>query len=510
MRGAFYVAIALLGSHTAAECNQDEPQGAPNNDFLTFGGTIEKMLPRRVLRERRDSKDKLTVHAGAEERVMDPPPEAVEQAIMKTAGVMRTDSDDVIARAAGAIRAHEEIEALFRRIDPTLYNVNGQALHALPKPTNYMVSVASDIPTVPAKRAKVKASADVINNAAWRVSKHDLRLAPPEPSPSSIASSGIRFDNQPIAEKAFKLDLNKHSDEVEIINSNSKRKRIDLTPSHVGEQAPHPLPELQKYKVSVAVSIPMVLATKLEGDGPTLIMRNAANIITTHDFRPAPFGSSTRTVASSNSQIHSQPIAQEASKFALNVDPNEVKSLFHENLPLVGHALHTRVGNDELVPLATVNSIKAGNTQGPYVHKPRMATDEEIHAAFLEAFNLPFHQYLYETSIMIKIVKRQYKTSPGNHRIVESFSSLVNNQELSKLKESLGPDLQNLLAGMLELQDDLKSLREAYYVKLLIMYELFYDFCYVRLDLFDALVPKVDRTVWILKLKNYETLPSHD
>nr|P0CV36.1 RecName: Full=Secreted RxLR effector protein 95; Flags: Precursor [Plasmopara viticola] len=517
MRGASYVAIALfvtVSSQTAAECNQDKPQEGLNNGYVTFSGTIGKMLPRRVLQESRDSKDKSTVHAGAEERMMDPPSEAFKSAIIKTAGVIMTGGEDAIASAA--MKTQEKSEALSlgrtskrRGIDPPTYNVGGQALYALPKPNNNIVSMASDVPIVLANRARVKAPADLINNAARSVSKHDLRLAPPGPSTSSTAS----FDT----EKAFQFDLNKLPDEVEI--SNSKRQRIDLTPSHVVEQASHALPEPQKYIVTVADSAPNVLARKLGKRDPTLIMQNAASVITKHDFRPAPYGPSSSTVASSVSQIHSQPINQKASKFALNVYPYEVKRLSQETLHPVGHVLHMREENDMFVPSATVNGesvpkdSKTKNTQGPRVHKTDKATGkvEHIHAAFLKAFNLPFHQYPQETAIMIHIVERQVN-SPGNRQFVEAFKSLVERLQLPELKIILGTDLEKLLGkeslkellkkGSLEYQNALKSLREAYYVKLAIMYELFYEFCYVRSDFFDRLVPKVDRTFWILKLSN--------
>nr|P0CV70.1 RecName: Full=Secreted RxLR effector protein 159; Flags: Precursor [Plasmopara viticola] len=109
MRGAYYVAIAFLvaaSSRTAAEFDQAEPQPAINNDILTSGGTVNEMLPKRVLRGSRDLKDKLAVYANDEQRTFDLFPnennfsKALNPTITKTANVMRADRDDVMAKAA--------------------------------------------------------------------------------------------------------------------------------------------------------------------------------------------------------------------------------------------------------------------------------------------------------------------------------------------------------------------------------------------------------------------------
>lgn len=89
---------------------------------------------------------------------------------------------------------------------------------------------------------------------------------------------------------------------------------------------------------------------------------------------------------------------------------------------------------------------------------------------------------------------------------------------LSHLRKLLDSDLKKLLEnGEMVPPDDLKNLQEALDVKLVIMYDLFFDFCHEREDLIKGLPPKPKPSKWILKLftsssgnKNHQLSLSHD
>nr|P0CV03.1 RecName: Full=Secreted RxLR effector protein 32; Flags: Precursor [Plasmopara viticola] len=243
MRGAYYVAFALLvaaSTRTAAEPDQAEPHIAPNNDYMTSGGAFNKMLPRRILRESPDPKDRLPVYASDEERMVNrlsngnSIAKGLERTIMKAANVLRTNGEDVIANAAKPIKNYNRLRPKLeikkskrQRIEPTLSKSSEHKLHTTSNSKKSLVSSAS------AKGQGRDEPRATVNTA--KKMQHNHRSAPSRSSPTSADVSDGRLEKQLNAQKAINLDKNKRPDEAKI--RNKKQHVIDPTPKNENGQA---------------------------------------------------------------------------------------------------------------------------------------------------------------------------------------------------------------------------------------------------------------------------------
>nr|P0CV08.1 RecName: Full=Secreted RxLR effector protein 39; Flags: Precursor [Plasmopara viticola] len=277
MRGAYYVAIALLivASCSAAEVDQTEPEKVPNNGFVTSGGTVNKMLPKRVLRGSRDLKNKWAVHAGGEDRMLNRFSnennllEGIDQTITKAANVMGTNRDDVIVKAAEAMTNYKQLDPTLnilnskhQLIKPRPINVYRQALlHATPNPKKSVVAVPNDVPFVLANRLEREKSTNTVNYAGRPITQHDyLPASLSFPSTSAVAPDG-QFNKQLITQKALEFDLIKRPDEVKA--RSSKRQRTNPMLNNMDGRELHAQPNLEEPLAPVANNMPFVWATKL-------------------------------------------------------------------------------------------------------------------------------------------------------------------------------------------------------------------------------------------------------
>lgn len=88
---------------------------------------------------------------------------------------------------------------------------------------------------------------------------------------------------------------------------------------------------------------------------------------------------------------------------------DDLEKLRKEESHTVEHFLHLREGNDKSAhPTAANRQTVPENWMAEYAKGPRtLAKDasnteaKKVHAAFLEAFDLPFHQYPQETAVML-------------------------------------------------------------------------------------------------------------
>nr|QGU18302.1 putative RxLR effector [Plasmopara viticola] len=480
MRGAYYVAIALLvaaSSQATAEFDEAEPQQAPNNDGVTSGGTANKLLPRRVFRESPNAKDKLTVDAGNGERMMGHFSNEIgfskelEQNVIPSTSGIRTGADNVIANAEEAIKQFKELEPVLKalnnkrkRIDSTPNKVGG-ALHT-PKPNVGM------------------------QKAARIITQHDHR---PAPSGSFIFRAAVpnsRSNKQHIAQRASEFDINKYRDGVEI--RNSKSQRIDPMRNSVGGQAVHALPNPEKSLGSVA-NIPIKTLIPLTKDAETVlairvgkytskvIVKNAIKSVAEHNHQHKRLFPSATIAADPGGQLNKQLIARKALEFGNIKYPDKVNS------HLVNHPLHLLGGNEQSAHPTTADGQsvpvdwKAEIGRGPEKLFKDVVDDEveKIHEAFLKAFSLPFHQYPQETAKMLRLLRWKHNSSPNNAVLLQSLNFLATSQKQDVSQRVLGPDLTKLLgAGESALHPSKKDLDAAYTAKLAIMYELFYEFCH--------------------------------
>nr|QGU18285.1 putative RxLR effector [Plasmopara viticola] len=412
-----------------------------------------------------------------------------------------------------------------------------------------LVSVANEKPFVLAKRRRTKRSAAMMTNAARSAKQHDYRLAPTESSTIPAKAPHGQLNKQPISQKALQLDKNEHVDEslwreqlmtvdevlhlfeefdkpaavnhqeanaIETAPENlnhlrrNNRKHIASTTNNVVGQVSHASPYPDKSPVLVAKNIPFVLAKRLKLNQPTAIMENAARFVTQHDYRLAPSDPSTINAEFSNSRLKYHLISQKALHLDKNEFANNVKRLQKQEPNAVEHLSHLREKNDRTTLHTPINyrsvpiDWKAEIANGPkLLRKDRSYKKvKKIHEAFLEAFNLPFHQYPQETAMMLRLVRRRKKSSPNNVEIYKDFMYMAElQQQLSHLQKVLDPDLKKLLGSdTTMLPINLENLQEAFNVKLVIMYELFFEFCHDRKDLVEGLPRKPKRNRWILRL----------
>nr|QGU18301.1 putative RxLR effector [Plasmopara viticola] len=386
-----------------------------------------------------------------------------------------------------------------QRIEPMPDDVGPHELHTTPKSKKYMVSVTKNAPVVLAKRLEPNEPTFIINNAVGYLRKHFLS-APSDSFPTSAAAPDGRLSEQLIARKHFEINLDKLPDEVEV--RNSQRQSVDSMPYNLVGQALHAPPNFEKDAVSVANNAPFASANRLRIDEPT-VSSNKAVRPTTHGDRPAPPSSSSTNAAAPNGRLDKQLPSQKAFKFDLNKHPDEME------FDSVERPLHLREENEKFaLPAVKSQSIpinwRSEFKSGPYVRKKDRLTlkARKVHEAFIQAYNLPFHQYPAETAKMLRLVKWiKHHASPNNHHIFESLRDLASSQKLKRLKTLLRSDLENLLGNKVtELENDEKILKDAYTVKLVIMYELFYDFCHGNRNLIDNLPKESTRRDSILKV----------
>nr|P0CV57.1 RecName: Full=Secreted RxLR effector protein 138; Flags: Precursor [Plasmopara viticola] len=449
-------------------------------------------------------------------------------------------------------------------------NVVGQVKRKRPNRDRSPVSVANGKPLGLAKRRKSNHPTAVAKNAASSVKQHDHRVAPPEPSRLDAKALDGRINNQQITQKASQLDKNEHVDkrswreelvsvdelmhlfdefdksahpttvsrqETSAIEATSKslipaesstHKGIALTSNDVVEVGVHAPPDPDKFLVLVADNMPMILAERLKTTSPTAIMNNAARFVTQHYERLAHLESSTTNAEALSGRLINQPITQKALQLDKSQHVDDVEDIEKQFSRAVGHFWHLREVNDKSAHTTAVyRQTVPDDWNAEYAKGPKTLSQDgkinndvkEVHAAFLEAFNLPFHQYPQETAIMLKIVQRKNKSSPNNFRTFKTFKLLAQNQMiLSHLQELLAPDLKKLLGyGNMALPITLKNLKEALNVKLVIMYDLFIIFCHERVDLVKDLPPKPTPSQWIFEIstlssgnKNRQVLPPHD
>nr|P0CV05.1 RecName: Full=Secreted RxLR effector protein 36; Flags: Precursor [Plasmopara viticola] len=313
----------------------------------------------------------------------------------------------------------------------------------------------------------------------------------------SLEQTTIKLTTDDVIAKAEEAIKNFKQLEPVLNMIRRKRQRIDPTPSNLGGQALHAPPNPDKSLVSVTENAPNVIANRLEKSGPTVIMKNAVRSITQHDYRPAPSGSSTTSAAATDIRLHEQPIARKGSELFKNIYPNKMVS------NSVEHPLHMLEGNENSAHTVTVNGITYLMAQGPALGRKDTVNEEakKIHEAFLKAFSLPFHQYPEETTHMLRLLRWSYNSSPNNINTATSLKDLANSQDPDVIMNLLDMDLKKLLGdGRSAVKATEKNLKEAYSVKLLIMYELFYDFCHGNRKLVGNLPSKSDRVDSILKV----------
>nr|QGU18306.1 putative RxLR effector [Plasmopara viticola] len=502
MRGAYYVTTAILvvaSSQATAGFDQAEPQQAPNNDGVTSGGNVNKLLPRHVLRESPNAKDTLTVDAGSEERMMGHFSNEIgfskelDQNVISSASKIRTGADNVIAEATEGIEQYKQLKPVFKaliskrkRIDPTPNNVGGQALHT-PNIETPQVPVANIASFASAKSLRNNKPNVDLQKTARIMAQHDYRPAPPGSFTFKAAVPDSRPNKLLRAQKALEFDLNKYPDEVEI--RNSKHQRIDSMRNSVGGQASHALPNPEKSLGSVAIYptkslIPLtnnaetVLAIRLGRHTSKVIVKNAIKSVAEHNLQHKPLVSSTTIAADPGGQLNKPLIAQKALEVGNIKYPDKVNS--HS----VNHPLHLLEGNEksahpasakgQSVPINWEDEIAEGPNVGPKV----VVDDKvkEIHEAFLKAFSLPFHQYPQETAKMLRFLG-WHNSSPNYGILLESLITLATSQKPDVSKRVLGPDMKKLLGtGESALQATKVNLDAAYTAKLAIMYELFYEF----------------------------------
>nr|QGU18304.1 putative RxLR effector [Plasmopara viticola] len=517
MRGAYYVAIALLvaaSSQATAEFDQAEPQQAPNNDGVTSGGTVDKLMPRRVIRESPNAKDKLMVDAGNGERMMGHFSNEIgfskelEQNVIPSTNGIRTGADNVIAEAAEAIERFKQLKPVLealnnkrKRIDSTPNNVGGQALHTRSIETP-LVQVANIASFASAKSLKINKPNVDMQKTARIITQHDYRSAPHGYFTFRADVPDSRPNKQLIAQKALEFDLNKYPDEVEI--RNSEHQRIDSMRNSVGGQAPHALPNPEKSLVSVAINptkslMPLtnnaetVLTKRLGGFTSKVILKNAIKSVAEHNLQHKPLVFSATIAADPVGQLNKPLIVQKALEVGNIKYPDKVNS--HS----ANHPLHLLEGNEKSAHPATADGQsvpidwEAEIAKGPDVG-PKVVVDDkvkEIHEAFLKAFSLPFHQYPQETAKMLRPL-RWKNSSPNNRVLVQSLSILATSQNQDVLMRVLGPDMTKLLGtGESALQATKVNLDAAYTAKLAIMYELFYEFYHGGGIVIDKLLSKI-------------------
>lgn len=554
MRGAYYVAIALLvaaNSLTAAEADQYELQQRPNNNDSTPVGTINEMLLSRFPQESRNPNDNLMLSEANEERTPSASSNSLTKFIMSEpiiANVMRTEGEVKAINAAS--KNFNQLRSNKRKhTAPTPNTVIEQVGRPPPDSGETFISVANEEPIVLAKRRKTKRPTAFTEKAAMSVPHHDYRPAPLDPSMTNAEALNGHFDYQLIIPKALQLDKNQHGGNVgklrdELVSvedflhllkdyeksarpkavdrqeasaiemastelvqlKSNKRKRIAPTHKNVAGQEVHAPPHPVKSPVLVATDTSLVLAERLKEDNPTAIMNNAATFLEQHDFRPTPSGSSTISAEVPTGRLNNQLIPQKADK---NDFVDDVRSLPEENLATVEDLLlwfdeldksaHPTAINDQSVHKDWTNEI----AQGPTTRSNIIINDDvkKIHEAFLEAFNLPFHQYVQETYTMLALVRRNERSSPNCARTSKAFKKMAEIQGLEKLEQLLSLDLPKLLGNEKRmLPINLKNLKEALVVKLVIMYDLFFKFCHERKDLLKDLPRKPKPSNWILKL----------
>nr|P0CV45.1 RecName: Full=Secreted RxLR effector protein 114; Flags: Precursor [Plasmopara viticola] len=554
MCGAHFVAIALLvaaGCQTAAEFDQDDIQQTSKDDSMA---SID-LLQSRNLRESRDSKDDL-LSAGDEERTPPFPSGVLKEpkvadSTMAAANVMRTEGEASAIKAASK-NLNQLKSNKPQRIAPASRSVAGQVLHSSPDSDKSLVSVENEQLLVLAKRRRTKHPTAMMTNAVRSAEQHDYRLAPTESSTLPAQASDGQLSKQLITQKVLQLDKKKHVDEslwreelmtvdevlhlletfdkpahptaVNVHEANAigiatkklnylrrnKRKRIAPTSNNVVGQVPHAQPDPDKSPVLVAKDIPSVLAKRLRTDHPTAIMENAARFVTQHNYRLAPTGPSTIIAATPNSQLKYHLPGQKALHLDKNEHAGDLKSLRNEESHTIEHILHLRERNDKSAHTTAENHQSVPedwntvSAKGPKLLSKDSINEKvkKVHAAFVEAFNLPFHQYPEETAMMLKLVQRKTKSSPNNGETYDAFMYMAElQQHSSHLRKLLGPDLKMLLGtDKTVLPIKLENLQEAYNVKLVIMYDLFFEFCHDRKDLVEGLPRKPKPNQWILKL----------
>nr|QGU18297.1 putative RxLR effector [Plasmopara viticola] len=442
------------------------------------------------------------------------------------------------------------------RIFSTPNNVVEQAVHAPLDPDKFPMSIANDKPLVSNKSRKRKSSTFIMENAALFAKQDDYRPGPSHSSTTNAKAFNDRHANQLITQKTLRIDKHKRGDIVEsskgmnfvsvnrllhmfeefnkvahptavnrqeasaieaaAMNLNQlesdTHQRIAPTPKLKVGQAVHAPPETSKPHVLVADDIPSTLAQRLKTEPPTAIMNNAARFLATHDFRPVPPGSSAISVESPNGRLNNQPITQEALQLDKNEHVDDGENLRNENSQTVDHLSHLREGNDKSLHFTAVNRQSEpidwtdDLALGPRSRYKILITEQEkkVHLAFLGAFNLPFHQYPRETATMLSVVRWGRNSTPNNALAIETLKSLTKKKGLEKLQELLKSDLEKLLKdGDMMLPLTLENLKEAYHVKLVIMYDLFYKFCHDRNDLVENLSPKSWPNNWILQPFHY-------
>nr|QGU18290.1 putative RxLR effector [Plasmopara viticola] len=241
--------------------------------------------------------------------------------------------------------------------------------------------------------------------------------------------------------------------------------------------------------VLVAKNIPSILADRLMKKRPTAIMKNAARYLTQHINRPAPSGPSTNGATTSNGGLNNQLTSQKTFQLDQNKHVGDVKTFW----------LPTAVDRQS-VPEVWADEV----AKGPDTFSNDAVNDEvkRVHAAFLETLNLPFHQYPQETAMMLRMVRWKKNAGPNNDITSALFKTLAkDHEEASRLQDLLGPDLKKLLGdGKMALPRNLKNLQEALIVKLVIMYDLFFRFCYKHENLIGDLPHNPSPASWILKL----------
>nr|QGU18288.1 putative RxLR effector [Plasmopara viticola] len=549
MRGTFIVAIVLLvaaGGQTAAGFDQDEPQHAFDDDFMASVDIVNKMMQSRLLRASRDLKNDSMFSAGDAKRTPLPPSKFLT----------KVNAPDSMENAAHALRMGGEAKAIEaasknlnqiesnkrQRIDLT---VAGHVGRTPPNSDKALVSVTSEKSLILAERLKTKRPTAIMENAASFVKQQYSRLAPPQSSTINAKAPADRLENQLITQKASQLDKNDHVDDSiwreELVSVNKlmqlfdefdksahptivdyqKESASEVTPEslnqlksnthqRVAPEEVHVPPGLDKFSVLVANDLRFVLAKRLMTTSPTAIMNNAAKFVMQHFNRLAQLESSFKKAKAPSGQLNNQPITQKALQLDKNQHVDNVENLLKQDSHTDEHLLHLSEGNDksahptavsrQTVPIDWIAEYETG----PKI-LPKDALNYEviaIHKAFLEAFHLPFHLYPQETAIMLRLVRRYRKSSPNN---VETYKTLklmaLHQKEASHLRILLDPDLKKFL-GVEEMvhSNNLKKLREAFNVKLVILYDLFFEFCHERKDLVKGLPSKHMPSNWILML----------
>nr|P0CV58.1 RecName: Full=Secreted RxLR effector protein 142; Flags: Precursor [Plasmopara viticola] len=560
MRRAYFVAIALLvaaGGKTAAGFKHNEPLHASSSNFMASVDTVDEDLQSQNLQESRDPKDDLKLSAGNEERTPSAlnnflkEPKLLESII--TAGkAMRTEGEANAIEAAS--KNLNQIESNKRqRIALTHNAVAGHRGHPSPDSDKSLMSVANENPLMLAESLKDQRPTAIMENAASLLKEHDYRLAPPESSTINDKAPDGRLKNQVVTQKAVQLDKNEHVDEsfwreelvsvdqlmrlldefdksahpttvnrheesasaVALKSSNQlesiTHQRIAPTSNNVIGQVAHAPSNNVIGQVAhapsnnvigqvahapsslspvlVAKNIPSILADRLMKKRPTAIMKNAARYLTQHINRPAPSGPSTNGATTSNGGLNNQLTSQKTFQLDQNKHVGDVKTFW----------LPTAVDRQS-VPEDWADEV----AKGPDTFSNDAVNDEvkRVHAAFLEALNLPFHQYPQETAMMLRMVRWKKNAGPNNDITSALFKTLAkDHEEVLRLQDLLGPDLKKLLGdGKMALPRNLKNLQEALIVKLVIMYDLFFRFCYKHEDFVGDLPHNPSPASWILKL----------